>query len=86
MLKAKAKHGIFNVHAIAVKSNSNRFPAPGFLFHNRHPAALFMGNSGALALGAFLGCAGMLTGEFLPLATATAVFASEAGSVVLQVW
>ncbi len=57
----------------------------GFLWYNSYPADLFMGDSGAFALGGFLGAAGMVTrGEFfLPLFGG--LFVLESLSVILQV-
>ena len=57
----------------------------GFLLHNRHPARIFMGDTGALALGGALGAAGVLCGAIVPLLAVSAVFATEAASVALQV-
>ncbi len=57
----------------------------GFLLHNRHPARIFMGDTGALALGGALGAAGVLCGAIVPLLAVSAVFAAEAASVALQV-
>jgi phospho-N-acetylmuramoyl-pentapeptide-transferase len=57
----------------------------GFLIFNRHPARLFMGDTGSLALGALLSGVAILTGEMLLLLIVGAVFVSEALSVILQV-
>lgn len=57
----------------------------GFLLHNRHPARIFMGDTGSLALGGALGAAGVLCGSIFPLLAASSVFAAEAASVTLQV-
>jgi phospho-N-acetylmuramoyl-pentapeptide-transferase len=59
--------------------------ALGFLLFNRHPARLFMGDTGSLALGALLSGAAILTGEMLLLLLIGAVFVAEALSVILQV-
>ena len=56
-----------------------------FLWFNCHPAQIFMGDVGALSLGATLGCiAIMIKQEFL-LFTVAGVFILEAFSVLLQV-
>ena len=59
--------------------------ALGFLPFNRHPARLFMGDTGSLALGALLAGSAILTGEMLLLLVIGAVFVAEALSVILQV-
>ncbi len=57
-----------------------------FLIFNRHPAKLFMGDTGSLALGALLAGAAILTGEMLLLLLIGGVFVAEALSVILQVF
>lgn len=58
----------------------------GFLWYNGHPAEIFMGDTGSLALGGILGiCAILLRREFL-LAISAGVFVIETFSVMLQVW
>lgn len=57
----------------------------GFLLFNRHPAKLFMGDTGSLALGALLSGTAIVTGEMLLLVLVGAVFVAEALSVILQV-
>jgi phospho-N-acetylmuramoyl-pentapeptide-transferase len=57
----------------------------GFLLYNRHPAKMFMGDTGSLALGALLSGATILTGEMLLLIVIGGVFVAEALSVILQV-
>jgi phospho-N-acetylmuramoyl-pentapeptide-transferase len=57
----------------------------GFLLWNRHPARVFMGDTGSLALGALLGLMAVLGRMELLLAVAGGVFVAEAGSVILQV-
>ena len=60
--------------------------ALGFLWFNAHPAQVFMGDTGSLAIGGALGTVAiMLKAEFL-LLIAGGVFAAEALSVMLQVW
>ena len=60
--------------------------ALGFLWFNAHPAQVFMGDTGALAIGGALGTVAiMLKAEFL-LLIAGGVFVAEAVSVMLQVW
>lgn len=58
--------------------------ALGFLWFNSHPADVFMGDTGSLALGGALGTVAVLIkGEFLLLIIG-AVFVAEALSVILQ--
>jgi phospho-N-acetylmuramoyl-pentapeptide-transferase len=57
----------------------------GFLFYNRHPAKMFMGDTGSLALGALLSGVAILSGEMLLLLVIGGVFVAEALSVILQV-
>jgi phospho-N-acetylmuramoyl-pentapeptide-transferase len=57
----------------------------GFLWYNAHPAQIFMGDTGSLALGGAIGAvAVLLKAEFL-LAFAGGVFVLEAVSVIAQV-
>ncbi|MGZ3498964.1 MAG: phospho-N-acetylmuramoyl-pentapeptide-transferase [Vulcanimicrobiaceae bacterium] len=56
-----------------------------FLIFNRHPAKMFMGDTGSLALGALLAGVAILTGEMLLLILIGGVFVAEALSVIVQV-
>lgn len=56
-----------------------------FLWYNAHPAQMFMGDTGSLALGATLGLVAIMTGQWLLLPVVGFVFMAEAGSVILQV-
>jgi phospho-N-acetylmuramoyl-pentapeptide-transferase len=57
----------------------------GFLWYNAHPASVFMGDTGALPLGAALATVGLMTGHWLLLPIIGIVFVAEAASDVLQV-
>jgi len=57
----------------------------GFLWFNCHPACLFMGDTGSLALGGELGIIAVLIHQPLVLVIAGGVFVAEAGSVIVQV-
>ena len=57
----------------------------GFLFFNRYPARIFMGDTGSLALGALMGGLAVQGGFLLLLPLAGIVFVVEAASVILQV-
>ena len=57
----------------------------GFLWFNVHPAELFMGDTGSLALGATLAVVALMTGQWLLLIVIAIIPLSEALSVVTQV-
>lgn len=55
-----------------------------FLWYNAHPAQMFMGDTGSLALGATLGLVAVMTGQWLLLPIVGSVFVAEALSSSLQ--
>ena len=57
----------------------------GFLWYNAHPAQVFMGDTGSLAIGAALATAAFMTGQWLLLPVVGFVFIAETVSVMLQV-
>jgi phospho-N-acetylmuramoyl-pentapeptide-transferase len=57
----------------------------GFLWFNVHPAQIFMGDSGALAMGATLAVMGLITGQILLLPLIGIIFVLEVGSSLLQI-
>ena len=57
----------------------------GFLWFNVHPAELFMGDTGSLALGAALGVVALMTGQWALLPVIAIIPVSETLSVMLQV-
>jgi len=57
-----------------------------FLWYNAHPAMLFMGDTGALALGATLGVVALMTGHWALLPVIAIIPVSETISVILQVF
>jgi phospho-N-acetylmuramoyl-pentapeptide-transferase len=57
----------------------------GFLWFNCHPAQVFMGNTGSLALGGVLGLMAVIVRQELLLAMIGGVFVVETMSVVVQV-
>ncbi len=59
--------------------------AAAFLMFNRHPALVFMGDTGSLALGGGLGAVAVAAGLPIVFAVAGLVFAAEALSVIVQV-
>jgi len=57
----------------------------GFLWYNGHPAQVFMGDTGSLALGGLLGITAILLRREFLLVLVGGVFVLEALSVILQV-
>ena len=57
----------------------------GFLWYNAHPASVFMGDTGALPLGAALATVALMTGHWLLLPLIGLVFVAEAASTLLQI-
>ncbi len=57
----------------------------GFLWFNCHPAKVFMGDTGSLAIGGALGTAAISTKQELLLVIIGGIFVMEAMSVILQV-
>ena len=57
----------------------------GFLWFNAHPAQIFMGDTGALSLGAIIGTVAILIKQEILLILVGGVFVIEALSVLLQV-
>lgn len=57
----------------------------GFLWYNAHPARVFMGDTGSLALGAALATVAFMTGQWLLLGLIGIVFIAELLSVMIQV-
>ena len=57
----------------------------GFLWFNAHPAQVFMGDVGALALGGMLGTIAVMTRQEIAFAIMGGLFVAEALSVMLQV-
>ncbi len=57
----------------------------GFLWYNCHPARMFMGDTGSLALGGAIAMVAILINQQLALIIVGGVFVAEALSVLLQV-
>jgi phospho-N-acetylmuramoyl-pentapeptide-transferase len=57
----------------------------GFLWFNVHPAQIFMGDAGSLALGATLAVIALITGQILILPLIGIIFVVETLSVIIQV-
>ena len=56
-----------------------------FLWYNAHPAQMFMGDTGSLALGATLATVALMTGQWLLLPVVALVPVAEVLSVIIQV-
>jgi phospho-N-acetylmuramoyl-pentapeptide-transferase len=56
-----------------------------FLWYNSHPAEVFMGDTGSLALGGLIGIIAFMVHQPLTLIIVGGIFVIEAGSVILQV-
>ncbi len=57
----------------------------GFLWYNCHPAEIFMGDSGSLAIGAFMGYMAIISKNEILLILVGFIFVLETVSVILQV-
>lgn len=57
----------------------------GFLWYNAHPAQVFMGDVGALSLGASLGVVAVIVRQEITFAVMGGLFVAEALSVMIQV-
>ncbi len=58
----------------------------GFLVYNLHPAKVFMGDTGSLALGGALAAVAILTGTPIFLGLAGIIYVAETLSVIIQVY
>ena len=58
----------------------------GFLIYNGHPAKVFMGDTGSLALGAVMGTVAIITHREITLFIVAFVFVFETLSVIIQVF
>ncbi len=57
----------------------------GFIWHNRHPAKVFMGDTGSLTLGGALAAVAILSGQLWGLLIISGIFFAESISVIAQV-
>jgi phospho-N-acetylmuramoyl-pentapeptide-transferase len=57
----------------------------GFLWYNGHPAQVFMGDTGSLALGGIIGVSAVLLRREALLGLAGGIFVAEALSVIIQI-
>ena len=80
VLAASASHPALSVFAAGVAG-----ACAGFLLFNAHPAKIFMGDTGSLALGGALAALAMETRTELLLVIIGGIYVAEAMSVILQV-
>lgn len=57
----------------------------GFLWYNAHPAEVFMGDTGSMALGGVVGTVALITKQELIMLIVGGIFVAEAASVIIQV-
>lgn len=70
---------------VAIIASSITGGCIGFLWWNSHPADIFMGDTGSLALGGALGAIAMVTKTELLILILGGIFVAEAASVAIQV-
>ncbi len=78
-------HYISDAGELSVFCGAVMGAALGFLWYNCHPAVIFMGDTGSLALGGALGTVAVLIKRELLLVIVGGIFVVEALSVMLQV-
>ena len=75
----------FNIGEVSIIASALMGALFGFLWHNCHPAEVFMGDSGSLAIGAFLGYLAIISKSEILLVLIGSIFVIETLSVILQV-
>jgi len=75
----------FDVGEVAIVAAALMGALTGFLWYNCHPAEVFMGDSGSLTIGAFLGYLAIISKSEILLLLIGSVFVIETLSVILQV-
>ena len=75
----------FDVGEVAIVAAALMGALTGFLWHNCHPAEVFMGDSGSLTIGAFLGYLAIISKSEILLLLIGSIFVIETLSVILQV-
>ena len=78
-------HNVVGVGEIAVVAGAVIGAGLGFLWFNAPPAAIFMGDTGSLALGGMIGAIAVATKHEIVLAIIGGLFVLEAVSVIIQV-
>lgn len=75
----------FNIGEVAIIASALIGALSGFLWFNCHPAEVFMGDSGSLTIGAFLGYLAIISKSEILLLLIGSIFVIETLSVILQV-
>jgi phospho-N-acetylmuramoyl-pentapeptide-transferase len=75
----------FNVGEVAIVATALMGALAGFLWYNCYPAEVFMGDSGSLTIGAFLGYLAIISKSEVLLILIGSIFVIETLSVILQV-
>jgi phospho-N-acetylmuramoyl-pentapeptide-transferase len=75
----------FNFASASVFCSAITGACLGFLFYNRYPAKVFMGDTGSMALGGGIAAAAIIMNIELIIPIAGGVYVAEALSVILQV-
>lgn len=78
-------YGLLHAFDLAVVAAAMLGGCTGFLWWNAHPARIFMGDTGSLAIGSGLACLAALTATQLLLPILAGLFVFETVSVILQV-
>ena len=75
----------FAVSEVAIVASALIGALSGFLWYNCHPAEVFMGDSGSLTIGAFLGYLAIISKSEILLILIGSIFVIETLSVIVQV-
>lgn len=75
----------FPIGEVAIIASALMGALTGFLWYNCHPAEVFMGDSGSLTIGAFLGYLAIISKSEILLVLIGSIFVIETMSVILQV-
>lgn len=75
----------FNIGEVIIIASALSGSLFAFLWRNCHPAEIFMGDSGSLAIGAFLGYLAIISKSEILLMLIGSIFVIETLSVILQV-
>ena len=75
----------FDVGEVAIIASALMGALTAFLWYNCHPAEVFMGDSGSLTIGAFLGYLAIISKSEILLLLIGSIFVIETLSVILQV-
>jgi phospho-N-acetylmuramoyl-pentapeptide-transferase len=75
----------FQIGEVTIVASALIGALSGFLWYNCHPAEVFMGDSGSLTIGAFLGYLAIISKSEILLLLIGSIFVIETVSVILQV-